>query len=96
MEEGVGGVSLRRVYWKVAGRVPPFQLLVLRLEDRQDDAGLREELERVYAFDLDAGVARSLDEEVVEARANGAKAERPPMRADTSTVRAFFRPLNER
>ena len=90
------------VYAAFVGRwldaYPRSQLLVLRLEDRQDDAGLRDELGRVYAFlNLDASVARSLDEEVVEARANGAKAERPPMRADTSTVlRAFFRPLNER
>ena len=90
------------VYAAFVGRwldaYPRSQLLVLRLEDRQDDAGLRDELGRVYSFlNLDASVARSLDEEVVEARANGAKAERPPMRADTSTVlRAFFRPLNER
>ena len=70
---------------------------VLRLEDRQDDAGLREG-GGVYAFlDLDAGVARSPARGGSWKPGRTARAERPPMRADTSTVlRAFFRPLNER
>ena len=90
------------VYAAFVGRwldaFPREQLLVLRLEDRSDDDGLRRELGRVYAhLGLDAAVARALDDTVVEARANGAKAARPAMRADTAAVlHAFFRPLNAR